>query len=104
MEMQAISCGGRWYATVFVVQNQDITVMVTVTAPERSDMQSWLQQRGYPAAGTELRLRPDHQLQPGYFINPGLKQFYYAVDPVTNELTGVPPQEFESPVPLESSP
>jgi hypothetical protein len=98
MEMQAIRFRDQLYCTVFVVQNQIITIMAKSSGP-REAVRKWLQEQGYPSAGSFLNAKSLDLTPPGFYINPEFGTFYYRVDPVTDELTGMAPQDFDPPTP-----
>lgn len=94
MEMQAITFRNRWYGTVFVVQNQEVTIMDKQTAGTQGELREWCTKNSYPTAGELLTAKPDAHLSPGYYIDPHLKEFYYSVDPASNHLIAASPEDF----------
>ncbi len=100
MEMQTIAFRGTCFCTVFVVQQGEITILGKQQGTAAA-VQEWLHHNNFPARGTELHESSAASLQPGYYINPHLSEFYYQVDPITNILTAASPQAFAKATDLE---
>lgn len=100
MEMQTINFRGTCFCTVFVVQQGEVTILGKQQGSPAA-VHEWLHHNNFPARGTELHESATGNLRPGYYINPHMSEFYYQVDPITNSLTGISPQEFAHPTDLE---
>jgi len=93
MEMQTITFGQTSYCTVFVVQQGEVTILGKQQGTEVA-IHEWLRLNSFPTRGTELHALECSCLRPGYYINPHMSEFYYQVDPMTNNLTAASPQDF----------
>lgn len=100
MEMQTITFRGTCFCTVFVVQQGEVTILGKQQGTLAA-VQEWLHLNNFPARGTELQPKVAAALSAGYYINPHMSEFYYQVDPVTNTLTAVSPQDFAHPTDVE---
>ena len=101
MEMQAIQFRDQIYCTVFVVQNEIVTVLDKF-AGTRPLAQQWLREKGFPSSGYLLQVKGSEAVPEGFYINPGLGPFYHQVDLSTGGLTAASPQSFRVPVALEN--
>lgn len=97
MEMQMITFRGTCYCTVFVVQQHEITILGKQRGTETA-IQEWLRLNQFPPRGTMLHQRG--ALMAGFYINPHMSEFYYHVDPTTDQLTAASPQDFAAPTEL----